>query len=101
MLALVPDCLGRGFRNIGIGHGERVAVPRVEPLRQVTGEFQMLALILTDRHQIRLIQQDVRCLQDGIREQTDALSFSRRLRSAAWRPSTTEAGTRKGFPIDG
>ena len=36
-------------------HRERFAVQRVEPLRDVAGEFQMLGLVIAHRHDSRLI----------------------------------------------
>ena len=44
----------------------------VEPLGQVPGELQVLALVLADRHRVGLVEQDVGGLQDRVGEQADA-----------------------------
>jgi len=43
----------------------------IEPLREVAGQLQVLALVLADRHMVGLVQQDVRGLQDRVGEQPD------------------------------
>ncbi len=55
-----------------LGHRERVAKAVVEPLRDITGQLQMLALVLTDRHSVGLVEEDVRRLENRVREQRDA-----------------------------
>ena len=44
----------------------------VEPLREVAGELEVLALVLADRHAVGLVEQDVGGLQDRVGEQADA-----------------------------
>jgi hypothetical protein len=44
----------------------------VEPLREVAGQLEVLALVLTDRHVVRAVEQDVGGLQDRVGEQADA-----------------------------
>jgi hypothetical protein len=41
----------------------------IETLREVTRELEMLPLVLADRDDVRLVQQDVARHQDRIREQ--------------------------------
>jgi len=41
----------------------------VEALRDVTREFEVLALVVADRHEIGLVEQDVAGHQDGIGEE--------------------------------
>ena len=43
----------------------------VEPLRQVAGQLEVLALVLTHRDPVGLVDEDVRGLQDRVREQAD------------------------------
>ena len=44
----------------------------VEPLREVAGELEVLALVLADRHEVRAVEQDVGGLEDRVGEQPDA-----------------------------
>ena len=53
---------GSGTVNVGAERG-------VEPLRQVAGELQVLALVLAHRDRVGLVEQDVRGLQDRVGEQ--------------------------------
>ena len=53
------------------GHPERRTESTVEAHRQIAGEFEMLALVLADRHPLGLVQQDVGRHQHGIGEQGD------------------------------
>ena len=54
---------------LGVRHRERRAVPAVEAGRHGAGEFQVLALVVADRHPVRVVQQDVRRHQDRVRQQ--------------------------------
>ena len=58
--------------DVGRGHGERGPVPVVEPGGQVPGQFQVLPLVLPDRHLLGLVEQDVGGLQDRVAEQPEA-----------------------------
>ena len=53
---------GSGTVSVGPERG-------VEPLRQVAGQLQVLALVLADRHRVGLVEQDVGRLQDRVGEQ--------------------------------
>ena len=55
----------------GSGHGEGLAEAAVEPLGQVAGQLEVLALVLADRHLVGLVEQDVGGLQDRVGEQAD------------------------------
>ena len=44
---------------------------RVEALREVPGQLDVLALVLADRHLVGLVEQDVRDLEDRVGEQAD------------------------------
>ena len=48
-----------------------LAEPVVEPLGQVAGQLEVLALVLADRDLVGLVEQDVRGLQDRVGEQAD------------------------------
>ena len=64
--------LGRAGRDVGLGDGEDVRPePGVEPLREVPGELQVLALVLAHRHPVGLVEQDVGGLQHRVGEQPD------------------------------
>ena len=54
-----------------VGHGEGVAEPAVEPDGEVAGELEVLALVLTHRHLVGLVDQDVGGLQHRVGEQAD------------------------------
>ena len=64
----------------GSGTAKVGAEPGVEPLRQVAGQLEVLALVLADRHLVGLVQQDVGGLQDRVGEQPDARRCPRRPR---------------------
>ena len=51
----------------------------VEALSQVAAELDMLALVFSYRHLVRGVEQDVRSLQDGIRQESgpDSLLIGR------------------------
>ncbi|GCL81956.1 hypothetical protein ExPCM15_00397 [Escherichia coli] len=68
------------FRNKRLWHLKDIAVQRVETLGDIAAQFQVLFLVFTHRHQISLIQQDVRCHQHRIVKQTsvDVLGITRR-----------------------
>ena len=51
-------------------HHERLAVAVVEAVRQVAGQLEMLALVVTHRHLLGVVEQDVGRLQRGIGEQS-------------------------------
>ena len=55
----------------GLGDDERRAVSRVETLGKITGELKVLALVLTDRHTRRPIDENVRRLEHGVGEEPD------------------------------
>ena len=61
-------------------HDEGVAVAGVEPDGDVPRELDMLALVLPDRHQVGVIEQDVGCLKHRIGEERrrDRLLLRRR-----------------------
>jgi hypothetical protein len=50
-------------------HDERVAVAGVEPNGQVSGQLDVLPLIVADRHLLGVVQEDVGRLQRRVREQ--------------------------------
>ena len=64
--------LRRALDDVRLGHHERLPEPGVEALGQVAGQFEVLTLVLTDRHQLRAVEQDVGGLQDRVGEQADA-----------------------------
>ena len=63
--------LRRGLDDVGLGHPQGRPVARVEPLGQVAGQLEVLALVLTDGHLVRGVEQDVGRLQDRVGEQPD------------------------------
>ena len=67
---------GRGYG--GLGHGEGVAIAGVPTLGQVAGELQVLALVVADRHEVGLVQQDVGRHQHRVGEQARAGRIPRR-----------------------
>ena len=67
--------LGRLLHDVRLRHPERVAVLRVEPLREVPRELEVLALVGADGDLIGLVQQDVRRHEDRVVEQPDADDF--------------------------
>ena len=56
-------------RRDHLRHDERLPVALVEPLGDVAGELDVLALVLADRDGIGLVEQDVRRLEDGVAEE--------------------------------
>ncbi len=52
-----------------LGDHEGFAEASVEPLRDVTGQLDVLALVVADRHPIRVVQEDVGGLQRRVGEQ--------------------------------
>src|SRR6266540_149393 len=60
---------------LALGHPERLAEPRVEALRDVTRELEMLPLVVADRDQVGLVEEDVPCHQHGIREEPSRDEF--------------------------
>ena len=57
--------------QINIGNGEDIfAIQAVETLCQVAGDFQMLFLVVADGDEVGLIQEDVRCHEGRIGQQT-------------------------------
>ncbi len=63
--------LGGGLRDHRLGDDEGVGEARVEALRDVAGQFQVLALVLADGHQVGVVEQHVGRLQHRIGEQAD------------------------------
>ena len=61
--------LATSLTMYGPGHDEGRAEPVVEPLGQVPGQLQVLALVLADGHLVGLVEQDVGRLQDRVGEQ--------------------------------
>ena len=64
ILAVALTMCGSGTTNVSPNR-------RVEPLRQVAGELEVLALVLADRHVVGVVQQDVGRLQHRVGEQPD------------------------------
>ena len=58
---------GRQFRR---GHRERFAIKRIEALRDIPRQFEMLHLVLANRNDCGLIKQNIRGHQHRILEQT-------------------------------
>lgn len=56
--------------DIRIRHLEYIPVYAVEPLRDISCQLQVLSLVLSNRNQIRLIQQNIRRHQRGIGKQS-------------------------------
>ncbi len=53
--------LRRRLDDVRLGHHDRVlAEAAVQALREVPRELEVLTLVLTDGHQVRAVQQDVR-----------------------------------------
>ena len=61
----------RGLRDRGLRGREELAVARVEALRDVARELEVLALILAHGHAVGEVEQDVGGLQHGIGEEAD------------------------------
>ena len=64
--------LGGGLEDVGLGQPEGLLVAAVEPLREVAGQLEVLALVLADRDVVRPVEQDVGRLEDRVGEQPDA-----------------------------
>ena len=56
-------------QDVRLGHPERRAVARVEADGEIPGQLEVLPLVLTDRHPLGLVQQDVGGHQHRIGEQ--------------------------------
>ena len=54
---------------MGGRHAERLPIDSVEALRDVSGEFKMLRLIVAYRNHARLIKKNISRHQDGILQQ--------------------------------
>ena len=63
---------GPGGRCDGFGQDEGFTEPMVEPNRGIAGDFNVLALVITDRHLVGVVQQDVCGLQCRVGEQPAA-----------------------------
>ena len=50
----------------GVGHLERLAKIAIESLGKIAGQFEMLLLVLADRDEIGLVEQNVRGHQHRI-----------------------------------
>ena len=57
-------------------HAEGLAVAVVEALGDVAREFEVLALVVTDRDLLGLVEQDVRRHQDRVGQEADAVARS-------------------------
>jgi hypothetical protein len=73
--------LRRLLEDVRLRDGEGLAEAAVEALGEVAGQLDVLALVLADRDLVGLVQQDVRDLEDRVREEADA----ERGRRPAWR----------------
>ncbi len=80
------------FEDHGLGHDERLAEAAVEPGGQVAREFDVLALVVADRNDLGVVQQDVGRHEHRIGEQADR----GRLRSLLGR-LVLELGHARGF----
>ena len=60
------------FDDVGLRYDERLPEPRVEALRKVSRQLDVLALILAHGHVVGLVEQNVGRLQDRVGEQPDA-----------------------------
>ena len=65
---------GPDLGDDGLGHGEQVTEPVVEPLRQVAGQLQVLGLVIPHRHGVGAVDEDVGGHQDRIGEQPELLT---------------------------
>ena len=59
----------------GVGHDEGVAVERIEALGDIAREFQVLRLVVADRHDAGLVEQDIGGHQHGVLQQAVADGF--------------------------
>ena len=66
---LQVEDLRRTRGDLRLRDGERLAVAAVEAGGQVAGELEVLALVLTDRHLVGLVDEDVGGLQHRVGEQ--------------------------------
>ena len=64
--------LGDRLDDQRLRHHERLAEAAVEPHRKIAGQLEVLSLVLTDRHLVGLVDQDVCGHQDRVGEQPDA-----------------------------
>ena len=64
--------LRRGRDDVRPRHAEGLAEALVEALREIPRELEMLLLVGAHRHELGLVEQDVRRLQHRIGEQADA-----------------------------
>ena len=62
-------------RQAGAGHHERVAVERIEALRDVARQLQVLRLVLAHRHDAGLVEQNIGRHQHGVLQQAVADRF--------------------------
>ena len=62
----------------GCGQDERLAVARIEASADVAGQLDVLLLVLSDGHLVRVVEQNVRRLQNRVKEQggADLLVFA-------------------------
>ena len=60
------------FGTSGLGDDEGLAEAVVEPLGELPGELEVLALVVAHGHQVGVVQQDVRGHQDRVGEQPAA-----------------------------
>ena len=60
---------GADGRDHGLGDHERLAEAMVEPLGDVAGDLDVLALVVADRHLVGVVEQDVGRLQGRVGEQ--------------------------------
>ncbi len=63
--------LRRLLEDVRRRDGERLPEPAVEPLREVAGQLDVLALVLAHRDLVGLVEQDVRDLEDRVGEEAD------------------------------
>ena len=62
-----------------LGHDERLAEARVEALRDVAGELEVLALVVADRDDVGLVEQDVAAIRIGyVKRPAETKSLPRR-----------------------
>ena len=59
----------------GVGDDEGVGVERIEALRDIAGEFQVLRLVVADGDDTRLVEQDIGGHEDGVLEEPVADGF--------------------------
>ncbi len=60
-----------GRRYGGLGHGEGIAVPGVPALGQVPGQLQVLALVVADRYEVGVVEEDVGRHEDRVGEEAE------------------------------